>query len=171
LGWRQWWELDSDHDFLVSKNDLLRYGNHSLTYRIVERIFTQARAGPSQRRTAATRCVPVPTLPCHTSDHKRTRGRDRRRAGCLLSATKQGCACSLRRAIAFVRAVSRRRGAQAARPFVSKVEGKMGYEDFVWFILSEEDKTNDVSLEYWFRCARARARARTRTHAQCLKST
>ena len=41
--------------------------------------------------------------------------------------------------------------AQAARPFVSKVEGKMGYEDFVWFILSEEDKTNDVSLEYWFR--------------------
>ncbi|KAK9833451.1 hypothetical protein WJX81_006419 [Elliptochloris bilobata] len=77
----KWWELDSDHDFLVSKNDLLRYGNHSLTYRIVERIFTQA-----------------------------------------------------------------------ARPFVSKVEGKMGYEDFVWFILSEEDKTNDVSLEYWFRC-------------------
>lgn len=34
---------------------------------------------------------------------------------------------------------------------MSKVEGKMGYEDFVWFILSEEDKTNDVSLEYWFR--------------------
>ena len=41
---RQWWELDSDHDFLVSKNDLLRYGNHSLTYRIVERIFTQVRS-------------------------------------------------------------------------------------------------------------------------------
>lgn len=40
----QWWELDSDHDFLVSKNDLLRYGNHSLTYRIVERIFTQVRS-------------------------------------------------------------------------------------------------------------------------------
>ena len=44
---RQWWELDSDHDFLVSKNDLLRYGNHSLTYRIVERIFTQARSARS----------------------------------------------------------------------------------------------------------------------------
>ena len=28
----------------------------------------------------------------------------------------------------------------------------MGYEDFVWFILSEEDKGNDVSLEYWFKC-------------------
>ncbi len=30
--------------------------------------------------------------------------------------------------------------------------GKMGYEDFVWFILSEEDKTTDTALEYWFRC-------------------
>lgn len=28
----------------------------------------------------------------------------------------------------------------------------MSYKDFVWFILSEEDKSNDVSLEYWFRC-------------------
>lgn len=28
----------------------------------------------------------------------------------------------------------------------------MGYEDFVYFILSEEDKTNNVSLDYWFKC-------------------
>jgi serine/threonine-protein phosphatase 2A regulatory subunit B'' len=26
----------------------------------------------------------------------------------------------------------------------------MGYEDFVWFMLSEEDKTSKRSLEYWF---------------------
>lgn len=28
----------------------------------------------------------------------------------------------------------------------------MGYQDFVWFILSEEDKSTDQALEYWFRC-------------------
>jgi serine/threonine-protein phosphatase 2A regulatory subunit B'' len=28
-------------------------------------------------------------------------------------------------------------------------EGKMGYEDFVYFILSEEDKSSEPSLEYW----------------------
>jgi serine/threonine-protein phosphatase 2A regulatory subunit B'' len=77
----KFWELDSDHDFLIDKDDLLRYGNHALTYRIVERIFSQ-----------------VP------------------------------------------------------RKFRSGVEGKMGYEDFVWFILSEEDKSSDTSLEYWFKC-------------------
>ncbi|KAK9806607.1 hypothetical protein WJX73_008526 [Symbiochloris irregularis] len=77
----KFWELDSDHNFLISQEDLLRYGNHALTYRIVDRIFSQA-----------------------------------------------------------------------ARPFASQVQGKMGYEDFVWFILSEEDKSNDLSLEYWFRC-------------------
>lgn len=39
---------------------------------------------------------------------------------------------------------------QAARPFTSKVEGKMGYDDFVWFMLSEEDKTTPRAVEYWF---------------------
>jgi hypothetical protein len=26
----------------------------------------------------------------------------------------------------------------------------MGYEDFVYFILSEEDKSSEPSLEYWY---------------------
>jgi len=73
--------ISQDHDFLIDREDLLRYGNHALTYRIVDRIFSQA-----------------------------------------------------------------------PRRFVSGLEGKMGYEDFCWFILSEEDKTSAVSLEYWFQC-------------------
>jgi Ca2+-binding EF-hand superfamily protein len=39
----------------------------------------------------------------------------------------------------------------AGRPSVSPVEGKMCYEDFVCFLLAEEDKTNETSLRYWFR--------------------
>ncbi|EPS71483.1 hypothetical protein M569_03272, partial [Genlisea aurea] len=77
----KFWELDTDHDFLIDKENLIRYGNHALTYRIVDRIFSQ-----------------VP------------------------------------------------------RKFTCKVEGKMGYEDFVYFILSEEDKSSEPSLEYWFKC-------------------
>ncbi|XP_031109586.1 serine/threonine protein phosphatase 2A regulatory subunit B''beta-like [Ipomoea triloba] len=77
----KFWELDTDHDFLIDKENLIRYGNHALTYRIVDRIFSQ-----------------VP------------------------------------------------------RKFTSKVEGKMGYEDFVYFILAEEDKPSGPSLEYWFKC-------------------
>ncbi|XP_009598614.1 serine/threonine protein phosphatase 2A regulatory subunit B''beta-like isoform X2 [Nicotiana tomentosiformis] len=77
----KFWELDTDHDFLIDKENLIRYGNHALTYRIVDRIFSQ-----------------VP------------------------------------------------------RKFTSKIEGKMGYEDFVYFILSEEDKTSEPGLEYWFKC-------------------
>ncbi|CAE6126088.1 unnamed protein product [Arabidopsis arenosa] len=77
----KFWELDTDHDFLIDKENLMRYGNHALTYRIVDRIFSQV-----------------------------------------------------------------------ARKFTSKVEGKMGYEDFVYFILAEEDKSSEPSLEYWFKC-------------------
>lgn len=77
----KFWELDTDHDFLIDKENLIRYGNHALTYRIVDRVFSQ-----------------VP------------------------------------------------------RKFTSKVKGKMSYEDFVYFMLSEEDKSSEPSLEYWFKC-------------------
>nr|XP_007144027.1 hypothetical protein PHAVU_007G123000g [Phaseolus vulgaris]ESW16021.1 hypothetical protein PHAVU_007G123000g [Phaseolus vulgaris] len=75
----KFWELDTDHDFFIDRENLIKYGNHSLTYRIVDRIFSQ-----------------VP------------------------------------------------------RKFTSKVEGKMNYEDFVYFILAEEDKSAEPGLEYWY---------------------
>ncbi|CAF3378171.1 unnamed protein product [Rotaria socialis] len=31
-------------------------------------------------------------------------------------------------------------------------EGKMSYYEFVWFLISEEDKCSPTSIEYWFRC-------------------
>ncbi|XP_072221417.1 serine/threonine-protein phosphatase 2A regulatory subunit B'' subunit alpha isoform X2 [Leuresthes tenuis] len=31
-------------------------------------------------------------------------------------------------------------------------EGRMSYAEFVWFLMSEEDKKNLTSIEYWFRC-------------------
>ena len=37
----KFWELDTDHDFLIDKENLMKYGNHALTYRIVDRIFSQ----------------------------------------------------------------------------------------------------------------------------------
>eukprot|EP00195_Chlamydomonas_chlamydogama_P009651 CAMPEP_0202899244 /NCGR_PEP_ID=MMETSP1392-20130828/7527_1 /ASSEMBLY_ACC=CAM_ASM_000868 /TAXON_ID=225041 /ORGANISM="Chlamydomonas chlamydogama, Strain SAG 11-48b" /LENGTH=523 /DNA_ID=CAMNT_0049585371 /DNA_START=241 /DNA_END=1812 /DNA_ORIENTATION=- len=77
----KFWELDTDHDFLLDKSDLAHYGQCALSYLIIDRIFEE-----------------VP------------------------------------------------------RRFSSKQPGKMGYEDFVWFILSEEDKTTDTAMEYWFKC-------------------
>jgi hypothetical protein len=37
----KFWELDTDHDFLIDKENLIKYGNHALTYRIVDRIFSE----------------------------------------------------------------------------------------------------------------------------------
>eukprot|EP00184_Porphyridium_aerugineum_P006966 CAMPEP_0184695572 /NCGR_PEP_ID=MMETSP0313-20130426/3172_1 /TAXON_ID=2792 /ORGANISM="Porphyridium aerugineum, Strain SAG 1380-2" /LENGTH=1272 /DNA_ID=CAMNT_0027154063 /DNA_START=302 /DNA_END=4120 /DNA_ORIENTATION=+ len=77
----RFWELDSDHDLLISKADLLRYGEHSLTSLIVDRIF-----------------------------------------------------------------------AGAGRPRVCKDKEVLTYIDFVWFCLSEEDKTSRMAISYWFHC-------------------
>ena len=31
-------------------------------------------------------------------------------------------------------------------------EGRMSYTEFVWFLVSEEDKRHPTAIEYWFRC-------------------
>ena len=46
----KFWELDADHDFLISKDDMLKYGNHSLTFRILDRIFAQVGGGGCQKQ-------------------------------------------------------------------------------------------------------------------------
>lgn len=77
----KFWELDKDHDFLLSREDLTPLGGHALTNAILDRIFEQP-----------------------------------------------------------------------GRPFEARdAQGRMGYEDFICLLLSEEDKTNEVSLAYWFR--------------------
>eukprot|EP01063_Lacrimia_lanifica_P040212 TRINITY_DN9049_c0_g1_i1.p2 TRINITY_DN9049_c0_g1~~TRINITY_DN9049_c0_g1_i1.p2 ORF type:complete len:671 (+),score=255.74 TRINITY_DN9049_c0_g1_i1:87-2099(+) len=36
----KFWELDQDHDFFISKDELAKYGNYSLTPGIVDRVFS-----------------------------------------------------------------------------------------------------------------------------------
>jgi serine/threonine-protein phosphatase 2A regulatory subunit B'' len=40
---------------------------------------------------------------------------------------------------------------QIPRKFTSSTKDKMNFEDFVWYMLSEEDKTKKTSIEYWFK--------------------
>lgn len=76
----KFWELDKDHDFLLSREDLTPLGGHALTNAVLDRLFEQA-----------------------------------------------------------------------ARPFESDdPEHRMGYEDFICLLLSEEDKTNEVAIRFWF---------------------
>ncbi|KAK2964308.1 putative Serine/threonine protein phosphatase 2A regulatory subunit B''beta [Blattamonas nauphoetae] len=40
---------------------------------------------------------------------------------------------------------------QAPRRLGSGIPGRMDFKDFIWFLLSEEDKTTDTAISYWFR--------------------
>lgn len=40
---------------------------------------------------------------------------------------------------------------EVPRKFRSPEKGKMCFEDFLWYILSEEDKTSVTSIKYWFK--------------------
>ena len=41
--------------------------------------------------------------------------------------------------------------AQVPRKFRSGHPDKMGLEDFIWYLLCEEDKSSRTSIEYWFK--------------------
>jgi serine/threonine-protein phosphatase 2A regulatory subunit B'' len=75
----KFWELDTDHDFLLDKEDLLKYDGHAFSRKAIDRIFSE---------------VPM--------------------------------------------------------TFTSGRPGKMAYEDFCWFLIADEDKTTDRSLELFF---------------------
>lgn len=59
--------------------------------------------------------------------------------------------------ISFISALSSRiidrifSGAVTRGQHKSQHEEKMSYTEFVWFLLSEEDKTHSTAIEYWFR--------------------
>jgi hypothetical protein len=154
----KFWELDTDHDFLLSKEDLLHYANCALSYLIVDRIFDEVTPLISSARRTPARHADALHAP-HVRMHGFGFGRG------WASGTHDR-APEARRALAGFAADGcwRCRGSgvsppsgplpasQAPRKFKAGTPaGKMGYEDFVWFILSEEDKSTDTALTYWFR--------------------
>jgi serine/threonine-protein phosphatase 2A regulatory subunit B'' len=80
----RFWELDDDRDYRLTRDNLLKYGEHSLSHMIVDRIFEAA---------------PRPFGP----------------------------------------------ESIAQREYLT-------FEDFIYFMLAEEDKANEVSIRYWFDC-------------------
>lgn len=41
----KFWELDSDHDFLIDRNDLAHYSQCALSFQIIDQIFEQVGKG------------------------------------------------------------------------------------------------------------------------------
>ena len=97
----RFWELDTDRDYSISRQDLMKYGEHSLSHLIVDRIFE---AGP------------------------RPFGN-----GISLGLNNSG-------------------GGGGAAGHAPNPRDHMAYEDFIYFMLSEEDKSNELAVRYWFAC-------------------
>ena len=96
----RFWELDHDRDYKITREDLLKYGEHSLSHIIVDRIFDAA-PRPFESEDSASSAAP-------TADGK--------------------------------------------PPATTVAREYLTYEDFIFFMLSEEDKANEFSVRYWFAC-------------------
>ena len=88
--------MDHDRDYKITREDLLKYGEHSLSHMIVDRIFDAA------------------PRPFEGSD--------------AAQVDEEGNVVK-----------------KSTRDYLT-------YEDFIFFMLSEEDKANEFSVRYWFTC-------------------
>jgi serine/threonine-protein phosphatase 2A regulatory subunit B'' len=120
----RFWELDHDRDYLITREDLLKYGDHSLSHLIVDRIFDAApRPFDSSSIASATAAASAAQSSGTTGD------------GAMVETNKPN-----------PETVSDKTNTTGVnREYLS-------YEDFIFFMLSEEDKANEISVRYWFTC-------------------
>ena len=149
----RFWELDGDHDARLSRDDVLKYGGHRLSRAIVDRVFDAAprpygdgACGDSLRR--ATR---GPGAPAKAPAARRTL---EDLAGDDDGASDDGSAFGDDSS-----EDGRPRGGGGgggddarAAPSPARDADALTYADFVYFMLSEEDKSTEAAMRYWFQC-------------------
>ncbi|CAM9632661.1 unnamed protein product [Phaeothamnion confervicola] len=139
----RFYELDSDRDGLLSREDLLKYGEHGLSEAVVDRIFEagerpfDAYSGPSPSSSLTS--VAAAAAAAATVGGLGAAGGVAPGAGAGGSAAGAG-----------VGAASGSGGTAAGESRGRR--DKMTYEDYVYFMLSEEDRGHEHSLRYWFNC-------------------
>jgi len=126
----KFWELDTDHDFLIDNENLIRYGNHVLTYRIVDRIFSQFAVG---YYIMCCFCLRIWLQLSRATDNPNPDPSPSNNMHYPFTYVYMSYQSICWRCIFWFTSIL----SQVPRRFTSKVEGKMGYEDFVYFILLE----------------------------------
>ena len=121
----RFWELDHDRDYRITRDDLLKYGEHSLSHMVVDRIFDAA---------------PRPFL-YNSNNNKNDINNSDENVHEKQSNLNDDELNSPQLQILAENDNSNKN----SREFLS-------YEDFIFFMLSEEDKANEISVRYWFSC-------------------
>jgi len=128
----RFWELDHDRDYRITRDDLLKYGEHSLSHMIVDRIFDAA-PRPFQSNLSST-----------NADNNKDGNNENVESKMNIETNDS----SDMDANALQLSTSSQDGGNTTinnREYLS-------YEDFIFFMLSEEDKANEISVRYWFSC-------------------
>mmetsp|Transcript_21734 Transcript_21734/g.46967 ORF Transcript_21734/g.46967 Transcript_21734/m.46967 type:complete len:788 (-) Transcript_21734:43-2406(-) len=140
----RFWELDHDRDYRITREDLLKYGDHCLSHMIVDRIFDAAprpfaESGPwTGAGTAAAEGGGADGGGASTSDPQEGPS-----SPPLSPASADGSEATDKDK--GQEQQSNKGGGGIDRDYLS-------YEDFIFFMLSEEDKANEISIRYWFGC-------------------
>ncbi|XP_012262722.2 uncharacterized protein LOC105689917 isoform X2 [Athalia rosae] len=132
----KFWELDRDHDLYIDKLDLTRHNDNALSTRMIERIFSGAVTRGGVRTAVIQRQRQQEQLQNQQNYYQNNynRGEEHRDNNHQHQHHHHH--------------QQQQQQQQQQQPG----DNKMSYTEFVWFLLSEEDKNHPTAIEYWFRC-------------------
>lgn len=161
--------LDQDKDWLISREELACYRHHSLTTRIIDRVFHLSRFLPRP-----------PTLPGNSLSNSSAANRRNSHQFDAQAISPRGLSApnhhshSRTPSAGIPNAAGSSAGKQSSRdrlkvspratklnqepfaasgvPYSFAPQSRFSFMDFAWFILAEEDKSSPASMELWFSC-------------------
>jgi Ca2+-binding EF-hand superfamily protein len=149
----KFWELDQDHDLFLDYNDLLKYEDFSVTSRVIERIFMNVPRKLNNNEVANLQ-----------NNNKKNASNNNNNSGNQSSndnGNDDDNDTDFDNQSPFHRNSNNNNSRHVCSLSFDSYEdrkqfmisnNRMSYDDFVIFLISEVDKSNPVSLEYWFRC-------------------
>ncbi|KXS11229.1 hypothetical protein M427DRAFT_60803 [Gonapodya prolifera JEL478] len=130
----RFWELDTDHDMVISGSQLASYDGCRITRRVMRRVVE------GYGRRGAPKTAPAGSTPLAET---------RKVPRAWFTGWKKGDAEASE---AIAEDLAAAEGEEGNESEDTWEEAKFEYRDFVWFILSVEDKNTPPAIEYWFRC-------------------
>ncbi|KAL2917066.1 hypothetical protein HK105_203498 [Polyrhizophydium stewartii] len=162
----KFWELDRDHDMLIDLQALRRYDHFSLSERILRRVIGGFGKLPSHSRprpkpasagapsASASASGPESALAASASSPSSSMSSSPRLTSSppAVAPPSQSMSHSSSAAAAAQAASSSAPHQPLTLPPRHTTPTVMSYEDFIYFILSVEEKRTIHAIEYWFRC-------------------
>ncbi|KAJ3120091.1 Serine/threonine-protein phosphatase 2A regulatory subunit B'' subunit alpha [Nowakowskiella sp. JEL0407] len=144
----KFWELDTDHDMLISPKSLMTYDHNAISRRVIRRVveYAHARNKENQGKAIGSRTSLIPVTGSRTRLNNFPSGKSKDESQLLSDESDINMEFE-----ETDESDDEDDGVAEANVTFDENAPTFTYRDFIWFILSVEDKKTPQGIEFWFR--------------------